>query len=160
MKSIKFSNEELNLLQKQYREELHKAEKYVEQVKEILKKLGAINESAITEGEISKPKRGRKKKTEIQSPVVIKEKKKRGRKPRMKDVADVVQVIEENSQLPVEPLAEKKKAGKLKKSKKSIEPVAEKEVTTARKRGGRKPVQKQVEKVNAETASEINQVVE
>ena len=40
MKSIKFSENELSFLIEQYTDELINAQKYVEQVKEILKKLG------------------------------------------------------------------------------------------------------------------------
>lgn len=88
MKSIKFSNEELALLTNQYREELLKAEKYVVQIKEILKKLEnspPVSESIAVESEISKPKkRGRKKKVDTQI-TIVDVKPKKERKTRKKD---------------------------------------------------------------------------
>ncbi|MBK7175270.1 MAG: hypothetical protein IPH84_19090 [Bacteroidales bacterium] len=45
MKAIKFSEKELELLKEQYREELASAQNYVEQIREILKKLGSTPKS-------------------------------------------------------------------------------------------------------------------
>ena len=83
MKSINFTEKELEFLRKQYQDELESAQQYVNQVSEILEKLGApsteiIKESAEQEPKVAK-RRGRKPKVKI---IETKEPKKRGPKPK------------------------------------------------------------------------------
>ena len=79
MKSIKFTEQELEFLRKQYQLELVEAEKYVQEVKNLLVKLGV--KPATTESVPEKKSRRGRKKTESpkESPV---KKGKRGRKPK------------------------------------------------------------------------------
>lgn len=65
MKSIKFSESELEFLQTNYELELLDAENYVAEIKNILKKLGKIEKEIIKEKPVKKTekKRGRPKKT-------------------------------------------------------------------------------------------------
>jgi hypothetical protein len=86
MRSIKFSDSDLNFLRLHYEEELKAARDYIVRVEEILKKLGASEKPSINvlpekEVKVAK-KRGRKpgKKLSVDTPV--KEKKKPGRKPK------------------------------------------------------------------------------
>ena len=78
MKTVKFSEEEISFLRQQYSEELAQAEKFVKQIKDVLKKLGAPAKEAPIEKEPKIPKkRGRKsKKSKTLEPKVPK---KRGR---------------------------------------------------------------------------------
>jgi hypothetical protein len=64
MKSIKFSESELEFLQTNYELELLDAENYVAEIKNILKKLGKIEKEIIKEKPVKKTekKRGRPKK--------------------------------------------------------------------------------------------------
>lgn len=83
MKSINFTEKELEFLQQQYSSELANAEQYVDQVKEILKKLGSPPKQTREETTEQEPKagkrRGRKPKAVVIEPNVPK---KRGRKPK------------------------------------------------------------------------------
>ena len=88
MKTIKFSEEELLFLRQQYTEELANVEKYIIQVREVLKKLGgparAVKNAETTGEEFILPKkRGPKAKVNSLEPA---EPKKRGRKPKVKDI--------------------------------------------------------------------------
>ena len=77
MKTVKFSEEEISFLRQQYSEELAQAEKFVKQIKDVLKKLGAPAKEAPIEQEPKVlKKRGRKLKTKTLEPKVPK---KRGR---------------------------------------------------------------------------------
>lgn len=84
MKSITFSNQQIDFLRKQYEAELTNAEEYLEQIKGILKKLGAKTKEVRTEdSELNHKagrKRGRKPKPTFELPKVPK---KRGRKPKV-----------------------------------------------------------------------------
>jgi len=83
MKSISFTEKEFDFLRSQYQNELESAQEYVDQIKEILKKVGAPSKTPIEEPIEQEPKvvrrRGRKpkaKKVEAKIP------KRRGRKPK------------------------------------------------------------------------------
>ena len=88
MKAINFTDKEIEFLRNMYQEELADAQKYIDQIKEVLKKLGAPIRAAIEELVEKEPKkkgkrRGRKPKAKVVEP---KEPKKRGRKPKVKAV--------------------------------------------------------------------------
>jgi hypothetical protein len=77
MKAIKFSESELEFLQDHYELELLDAENYVGEIKNILKKLGAIEEVIVPEKPVKKAgkKPGRpktEKKAVAEKPVVVK----------------------------------------------------------------------------------------
>jgi hypothetical protein len=80
MKTITFSDKELEFLKQQYADELAGAEKYVDQVKEILNKLGVpfkpMKDQPINNEPKTLKKRGRKPKVKV---IETKEPKKRGR---------------------------------------------------------------------------------
>jgi len=136
MKSIKFSDEQLEFLREQYTDELANAEKYVEQVKEILKKLGAeVKASKIgTEQPVKvEKKRGRKPKVAVAE---VKEPKKRGRKPKV--VATVADAPVETPVKPEKKTKSKKAATSTKKQVKAKGKSAEKRVA----KRSRKPVVK------------------
>ena len=93
MKTIKFSDSEVELLSQMYLEELEMAENYVKQIKDVLKKFGVASEEA-TEKPLEKEKktgakRGRKPQVKVAE---IKEPKKRGRKA--KESVTVPTIIE------------------------------------------------------------------
>lgn len=83
MKAIKFSESELEFLQNHYELELMDAENYVGEIKNILKKLGAIEKEIVKEKPVKKPgkKPGRPAKVKkaivekTPPPVVLPEKK-------------------------------------------------------------------------------------
>lgn len=135
MKSIKFSDEQLEFLREQYTEELANAEKYVEQVKEILKKLGAeVKASKIGTDQPVKveKKRGRKPKVAVAE---VKEPKKRGRKPK-------VAVADAPVETPVKPEKKtklKKVANSTKKQVNAKGKPAEKRVTKRTRKSVAKP---------------------
>jgi hypothetical protein len=85
MKSINFTEKELDFLREQYQDELESTLEYVEQIYEILKKLGPPSAVSFIETSETEPKevkrRGRKPKVKVP---VLKEPKKRGPKPRVK----------------------------------------------------------------------------
>ncbi len=89
MKTIKLSDEEFQLLREQYTDEHAKAVEYVNQIKDILKKLGVTIKPAkvvLLERELKiGKKRGRKPKAKVE----VKEPKKRGRKPKKVETAPV-----------------------------------------------------------------------
>jgi hypothetical protein len=86
MKAIKFSESELEFLQTHYELELLDAENYVGEIKNILKKLGAIEQEITKEkpakkagkksGRPKKQKKETKVSAEIPAPVVVKQDKK------------------------------------------------------------------------------------
>jgi hypothetical protein len=81
MKTIKFSEKELGFIRQQYQVELEEAEEYVENLKNILKKIGNAEASASSEEVASEPKRrGRKPKAKLEVAAVEPAEKKR--KPR------------------------------------------------------------------------------
>lgn len=81
MKSIRFSEDELEFLRNHYEFELAEAENYVEDIKSILKKLGSLKKEVIAEkpAKVKGKKRGRPKalKPAEVAPVVIKQEVKR-----------------------------------------------------------------------------------
>ena len=89
MKTISLTEKELQLLREQYTDEHAKAVEYVNQIKDILKKLGVTIKPAkdvLLEKEIKiGKKRGRKPKAKVD----VKEPKKRGRKPKKVETAPV-----------------------------------------------------------------------
>lgn len=117
MKAIKFSEKELDFLRTQYQMELEDANKYVEDVKNILNKLGVKPDAEMEPAEEKKPtRRGRPPKAKKEKPV---KKGKRGRKPKVK----IEQIIEEPKP-ESKPIKEKStKKGKIPTSKKKVGPV-------------------------------------
>ena len=89
MKTIKFSNEEVSFLIGQYQDELEQAKEYVDQIVEILNKLGANAKPKKEEPAEKEPrqykKRGSKPKAGAAEPKGAP--KKRGRKPKIAAVA-------------------------------------------------------------------------
>ena len=83
MRSIKFSDQELEFMRQQYKEELTSAEKYIEQIKDVLRKIGGsvkpTKEELVEKEPKQRKKRGRKAKVKVVEP---REPKKRGRKPK------------------------------------------------------------------------------
>jgi hypothetical protein len=77
MKAINFTDKEIEFLQYMYQEELVDAEKYTEQIKDVLKKLGAPIRETTEEPVEKEPKKKGKKKG--------KKGKKRGRKAKIKE---------------------------------------------------------------------------
>jgi hypothetical protein len=114
MKSIKFTEQELDFLRTQYQLELVEAEKYVQEVKSLLKKLGVPSTKDDTP---EKRKPGRKKKqapSKEEAPIKTG---KRGRKPKV--VAPVESVEKQD--------VKKVKAAKVEKKKpqKKVKPTVE-----------------------------------
>jgi hypothetical protein len=97
MKSIKFSEDELDFLRTQYQLELVEAEKYVQDVKTLLKKLGVLPHITETQPEVkTQKKRGRKPKSveeKVEIKVVKKKRKTRSDKggSRLKPIKPVKQ---------------------------------------------------------------------
>ena len=83
MKSIKFSDKEIEFLVSLYETEVQDAEAYVVQVKQILSKLRKQEDIVNADGIKVLKKRGRKPK--IREEVLPREPKKRGRKPKVKE---------------------------------------------------------------------------
>ena len=148
MKSITFSEKELDFLRKQYQVELEEAEEYVKNIRNILDKVGSSENMAVPEPKVQEPKkRGRKPKVVIEkvSQPVEKIRKKPGRKPKVK--------IEE-------PVKEIKKRGR-KPTIKKEEPVIteEKKVKKTRSDKGKKRLKKVLEKpVQPPTESETDKM--
>ena len=156
MKAIKFSEKELEFLRQQYQDELESAQEYVEQINDILNKLGVRAKSIKEEPKEKEPKqykkRGPKPKVKVIEPKGPP--KKRGRKPKI-----VIQAVE-HTPIPApkpekkaEPekkkVAAKVKVGKkvvhkatpLKKSLAKVEP-ATKSLTTFEKQTSKKEIKK------------------
>ena len=87
-----FSDQELDFMRQQYSEELANAEKYIEQIKEVLRKIGGsvkLTKEELVENEPKqRKKRGRKSQVKVVEP---KEPKKRGRKPKAALPTPIVQ---------------------------------------------------------------------
>jgi hypothetical protein len=113
MKTIKLSDEELMFLRQQYTEELAQAQKYLAQIKDVLKKLGGpvkvVKEVSLTDDLKVVKKRGPKPKVKTLEPKVPK---KRGRKPK--------NVVEQSTSEP----SQTKKRGRKSKSLKKVAKVA------------------------------------
>jgi hypothetical protein len=84
MKTINFSEEEISFLRHQYIEELNQAEQYVDQIKNVLKKLGGSAKTSKRETISEEPKIGKKRgpKPKVKA-VEITTLRKRGRKPKV-----------------------------------------------------------------------------
>jgi hypothetical protein len=145
MRTIKFSEEEISSLHKVYLEKLAQAEKDIQRIKDVLKKLEVSTLNEPIEEEQIVLKRGRKSKVKVVEPKVPK---KRGRKP--KAVIPTVESIPETivkepkkrgrkpKTVIVEPKAPKKRGGK----PKVVVPIVESVPVTAikePKKRGRKP---------------------
>lgn len=118
MKTIKFSDEELELMTQIYQDELAEALAYVAQIQDVLKKLGAPDADAGQEPD-EKPSKKKKAAKISEKEVKTEEPKKRGRKPKNETTASE-EVIED---LPVVfeakiPKVKKEKAKKDSKAKK------------------------------------------
>jgi len=119
MKSIKFSDKELEFIRQQYQVELEEAETYVENIKNILNKIGVPSTAAMEEPIEQEPK-------------VIK---RRGRKPKVKKVEPKIQKKRGRPKAVVtEPIVQKKRARK----SKAVVPTNENAPVAVAKRG-RKP---------------------
>lgn len=128
MRTIKFTDEEITSLHQVYLEKLAQAEKQIQQIKDVLKKLEV---STLNEPVEEKPiviKRGRKPKVKDTEPKIPK---KRGRKPKV--VAPTVESVPET--IVTEP---KKRGRKPKLVSPTVESVPETVVLEPKKRG-RKP---------------------
>ena len=127
MKTVKFNEEEVELLVALYEDELKEAGSYIEKLKQTLTKLKVQAETAEPEPGKTGKKRGRKPKVQ---PKELKPYtgKKRGRKPKIQEapMPEVVKAV-------VKKAAKKKKAKKTRKpvviKPKSKAPVIEKPVT-------------------------------
>ena len=119
MKSIKFSDKELEFIRQQYQVELEEAETYVKNIKNILNKIGVPSTAAMEEPIEQEPK-------------VIK---RRGRKPKVKKVEPKIQKKRGRPKAVVtEPIVQKKRARK----SKAVVPTNENAPIAVAKRG-RKP---------------------
>jgi hypothetical protein len=138
MKTIKFSDQELEFISQMYNEELAEAKKYVDQIQDLLKKLGAkpAKEEPAEKAPKQAVKRGRKPSIKKAEP---KEPKKRGRKPGV--VVPKVEPIAVAATLPVK--EEKKKA----EPKNKVAPKAK--VKAAKKPVAKPAPKKKVEKPKA-----------
>ena len=86
MKTIRLSDKEIDFLSALYEDEIQQTENYVDQLKQILAKLGKKVESGITGIKVEPKKRGRKPGTKKAAEKPVKVPKKRGRKPGKKVV--------------------------------------------------------------------------
>lgn len=141
MKAIKFSDTQIAFLREQYTEELANAEKYVEQVKDILKKLGGESDSNEEASEKEIKKSLKKEKKQKVKTAEVREPKKRGRKPKA-----VVAVAEETPAVPAEP----KKRGRRPRIQVEVsKPVAQsaEPVAQEKRKRGRPAKEKKVVKI-------------
>lgn len=85
MKAIKFSEKELEFLRLQYQDELAQAKDYVDQIIDILNKLGVPSKAIKEEAKEKEPKQYKKRGSKAKAKKVVaqKEPKKRGRKPQV-----------------------------------------------------------------------------
>lgn len=87
MKTVKFNEEEIELLVALYEDELKEAGSYIDKLQQTLGKLRKQAESAKSEPARTGKKRGRKPKKQLQEVKPVTGGKKRGRKPKVKDAA-------------------------------------------------------------------------
>jgi hypothetical protein len=111
MKTIKFTNQELESMVEIYTAEMEEAKLYISKIQDILKKLGAKPAAEVAIEQEPKKKRGRKPSVK---PIEIKERKKPGRKPKAAAEPEVKTVAE-----PIKPV-KKEKVVKVKAEKKPI----------------------------------------
>lgn len=134
MKSIKFTEQELEFLRTQYQLEMVEAEKYVQEVKNLLVKLGVKPTKTESVPE-RKSRRGRKK---VEPPKeTSKLKSKRGRKPKVEALPDKTDKPEKVSKAEKKPRVTKKKS-KLVRKPEPV-PVPEKNEPTPEKKVILKP---------------------
>ena len=134
MKSIKFSDQELEFLRNQYQLELVEAEKYVTEIRNLLSKFGdkPVKTEPVQE---KKSQRGRKKaEPPKEAPV---KKGKRGRKPKVQSLPETTEKTEKKSKPPRKPNASKEKAPIIKKP--NPLPISEKSEPTPDKKVILKP---------------------
>ena len=107
MKTVKFNEEEIELLVALYEDELKEAGSYIDKLQQTLTKLKKQAESAKAEPTRTGKKRGRKPKKQLREPKPATGGKKRGRKPRVQEAPkpEVVKVV-------VKKTAKKKKVRK------------------------------------------------
>ena len=85
MKTVKFNEEEIELLIALYEDELKEAGSYIDKLQQTLSKLKKQAESAKAETVRPGKKRGRKPKKQVREPKPATGGKKRGRKPRVQE---------------------------------------------------------------------------
>ena len=137
MKSIKFTELELEFLRTQYQLELLEAEKYVQEVKNLLVKLGV--KPATTEAVSEKKSRRGRKKVESPNETPVKMGK-RGRKPKVQSLPDTTEKTEKVSKSEGKPRASKEKVPSTKNP--NPLPIAEKSEPTPEKKVILKPKSK------------------
>jgi len=104
MKTVKFNEEEIELLVALYEDELKEAGSYIDKLQQTLSKLKKQAESAKVEPVRTGKKRGRKPKSKLQGPKSAIGAKKRGRKPKVQEAQKP-----EVSKMEVKKTARKKK---------------------------------------------------
>ena len=85
MKTVKFNEEEIELLVALYEDELKEAGSYIDKLQQTLSKLKKQAESAKAEPTRTGKKRGRKPKNQLPGPKPATGGKKRGRKPKLQE---------------------------------------------------------------------------
>jgi hypothetical protein len=152
MKSIKFSEHEIEMLISNYQMELGEALDYIEQIKGMLEKLGAPVQEKIEKIKEKKEKKTGKKRgpKPSQKPVVAKEPKKRGRKPKV-----VVPTLDEVTLPEATPVIEVKVKTETKKIAGKTKVVAEKK-PVVKPEPKKKPEPKVAAKVESVVTSLLN----
>lgn len=128
MKTVKFNEEEIELLVALYEDELKEAGSYIDKLQQTLTKLKKQAESAKAEPTRTGKKRGRKPKKQLREPKPATGGKKRGRKPRVQEALkpEVVKVIVKKTakkkkvRKPIKRVIAKPKAQKLLKVEKPV----------------------------------------
>jgi hypothetical protein len=110
MKTVKFNEEEVELLVALYEDELKEAGSYIDKLQQTLSKLKKQSESAKAEPTRTGKKRGRKPKNQSREPKPATGGKKRGRKPKGQQAPKP-----EVAKVEVKKVAKKKKVSKPKK---------------------------------------------
>ena len=110
MKTVKFNEEEIELLVALYEDELKEAGSYIDKLQQTLSKLKKQAESAKAEPTRTGKKRGRKPKNQPREPKPATGGKKRGRKPKVQEAPKP-----EVAKVEVKKVAKKKKVPKPKK---------------------------------------------
>jgi hypothetical protein len=110
MKTVKFNEEEVELLVALYEDELKEAETYIDKIRQTLGKLRKQGETVSAGPAKTGKKRGRKPKNQPLAPKPAGPGKKRGRKPKVQAVA-----ITESILAPVKKAAKKRRTRKTKK---------------------------------------------
>ena len=130
MKAIKFSDTELDFIRQQYQVELEEAEKYVENLKNILSKIGSPPKGIETIEITEKKRPGRKPKMQIEPTVKVI--KKRGPKPKIQKEETVItgvksgrkpSIKKEETVITLERKGRKPRSDKGKQRLKTVKPV-------------------------------------